>query len=86
MKRVLGVLFALVHRLYTRRAQNYWVLVFYVWATTLSYQVFRGTTFFLLVFFVYRFLPVVIGTKLVATILRRAAEQEWLQFGAARAR
>ena len=57
------------------------MLVFYVWATTLSYQAFRGTTFILLVLFVFRFLPVVIGVKLLAAALRRAAlrTRQWLK-------
>ena len=71
----LGFCFAKIHRLYTRHADNYWVFVFNVWATTLCYQSFRGTTFLLLVYFVYRFLPVMIGVNLLAATLARAARR-----------
>ena len=47
------------------------VAVIYLWATTLSYQAFRGTTFVLLVLFMFRFLPVMVGVKLLATGLNR---------------
>ena len=60
-----------IHRFYVRRSDSYWALVFYLWATTLSYQAFRGTTFVLLVLFMFRFLPVMVGVKLLATGLNR---------------
>jgi len=69
----LGLCFAGVHRFYTAHSDRFWVLVFYVWATTLSYQAFRGTTFLLLVLFVYRFLPTVIGVNLISGLIERAA-------------
>jgi hypothetical protein len=49
------------------------VLVFYVWATTLSYQSLRATTLALLVLFVYRFVPAVAGVTIVAAALERSA-------------
>lgn len=69
----LGACFASIQRLWARRGDNYWVLVFYVWATTLCYQSVRGSTFYLLVLFAFRFLPVVIGVKALALLLERAA-------------
>lgn len=69
----LGFCFAKVHRLWVRKSHNYWMLVFYVWATTLAYQSFRNTTFALVVLFVFRFLPVFIAVRLLASALRRAA-------------
>ena len=83
----LGFCFAKIHRFYVHHADRYWVFVFYVWATTLSYQCFRASTFFLLVLFVYRFLPAMIGVKILATVLTRAAKQtKWgMQFHAAAA-
>jgi hypothetical protein len=69
----LGVCFAEVHRFYMRHSSRYWVLAFYVWLATLSYQSFRNRTFVLLLLFVYRFLPVVITVKVLVTVLNRAA-------------
>jgi hypothetical protein len=71
----LGFCFAEVHRFYMRRSSHYWVLAFYVWLATLSYQSFRNRTFVLLLLFVYRFLPVMIAVKVLVTVLNRAARQ-----------
>jgi hypothetical protein len=72
----LGFCFAKIHRLYERRPGNFWVFVFYVWVTTLSYQSFRATTFLLLVYFAFRFVPVMIGVKLISSLLQRASRPE----------
>jgi hypothetical protein len=69
----LGFCFAKIHRFYVSQASNYWVLAAYVWLTSLSYQAFRNRTFVLLLLFVYRFLPAMIGVKVLVTILNRAA-------------
>jgi hypothetical protein len=71
----LGFCFAEIHRFYVRHSGNYWVLAFYVWLATLSYQSFRNRTFVLLLLFVYRFLPVMITVKVLVTVLNRAARQ-----------
>ena len=71
----LGYCFAHVHRFYVRHASSYWVLALYVWTATLCYQSFRNRTFFLLLLFVYRFLPALIGVKVLAAALSRAARQ-----------
>jgi oligosaccharide repeat unit polymerase len=70
---LLGIIFAFVHRLYMRHGDKLAVLVFYVWATTLSYQSLRATTLALLVLFVYRFVPAVAGVTIVAAALERSA-------------
>ena len=70
---VLGLLFAAVHRLYMRRGDRFWVFVFYVWLTTLSYQAFRASTLYLLVPFVYRFLLVMAAVKVTAAMLDLAS-------------
>jgi oligosaccharide repeat unit polymerase len=75
---LLGLCFAAVHRLYMRRP-SYWVLVFYVWVTTLSYQSFRATTFYLLTLFAFRFLPVMFGVRIAAAALNRAAHRTKFQ-------
>jgi oligosaccharide repeat unit polymerase len=82
---VLGLCFAGVHRLFIRRSNSYWAVVFYVWMTTLSYQSFRATTFYFLVLFVFRFLPVVLAVKIAAAALNRAARRTmWLNLRLAR--
>lgn len=68
----LGFLLAALHRFYTRHAHRFWVFVFYVWVTTLSYQVFRNSTFALLVLIVYRFVPALLLVNIVASGIRRA--------------
>ena len=69
----LGFCFAEIHRFYVRHASSYWVLAAYVWITSVSYQSFRNRTFVLLLLFVYRFLPAMIGVKVLVTVLNRAA-------------
>jgi oligosaccharide repeat unit polymerase len=71
----LGFCFAKIHRFYVRHANNYWALAAYVWLAALSYQAFRNRTFVLLLLFVYRFLPAMVGVKVLATILNRAARR-----------
>jgi hypothetical protein len=81
----LGWCFAKVYRFYVHHAGSYWALLFYVWVTTLCYQSFRGTTFVLLVLFVYRFVPVLVGVKLISTAVYRAAHHtRWQNLQAAR--
>jgi oligosaccharide repeat unit polymerase len=70
---ILGVLLASIHRFYARHSSHFWVFVFYVWVTTLSYQLFRNGTFALLVMLVYRFLPAVLIVSLLAAAIRRTA-------------
>ena len=69
----LGLLFAAIHRVYVRHAARFWVFVFYVWLTTLSYQSFRATSLFLVPVFVYQFMVVMIAVKITASLLDRAA-------------
>jgi hypothetical protein len=66
----LGFCFAKLHRLFVRCSGSFWVLVLYVWVTTLSYQNFRNSTFSLLVLFAYRFVPAVLFVNLLAAGLR----------------
>jgi oligosaccharide repeat unit polymerase len=73
----LGFAFAKVHRFYARHADHFWVFVFYVWITTLSYQAFRNSTFAHIVLIVYRFIPAVVIVSVLAMLIRR--------FGRARA-
>lgn len=69
----LGFCFAKLHRLYVRRADRFWVFVFYIWAATLAYQSFRNSTFYLLVLIAFRFLPALVAVNLLAALLKRGA-------------
>lgn len=66
----LGLLLAQVHRHRARSKATFWGFIFYTWATVSVYQSFRGTTFVLVGYAVYRFLPVMIGVKVLASVLR----------------
>jgi hypothetical protein len=70
---LLGLIFAFIHRLYMRDGHKLPVLVFYVWATTLSFQSVRATTLALVVLFAYRFVPAVAGISVIAAALERSA-------------
>jgi oligosaccharide repeat unit polymerase len=67
----LGFTFAQVHRIYARHSDRFWVFVFYVWITTLSYLSFRSSTFALLVLLVYQFVPAVILVNFLAKGLKQ---------------
>ena len=67
---VLGLLLAQVHRFCARSGAKFWSFIFYVWATVSVYQSFRATTFVLVGYVVYRFLPVAIGVATLASVLR----------------
>jgi hypothetical protein len=64
----LGIILALIHRRCILHRPSFWLFVFYVWLSTQMYQSFRNTTFFPLYLFVYRFLWVVLGIKILSTI------------------
>jgi oligosaccharide repeat unit polymerase len=68
----LGFCFARIHRFHIRHRGNFWIFVFYVWVTTLSYQSFRNSTFSLLVLFFYRFIFAVLFVNVLAAVLRPA--------------
>jgi oligosaccharide repeat unit polymerase len=69
----LGVLLALMHRFYARHTDRFWVFVFYVYVTTMSYQLFRNGTLSLLVLLLYRFLPAMLLVSILAAAIRRTA-------------
>ena len=66
----LGFILAQVHRYYATHHTTLWRFIFYVWVTVLSYQLFRGTTFYLLGLSFYRFLPILVGVKLLSALLK----------------
>lgn len=54
---VLGLVFAGVHRWYVRRSASLWATTFYVFLCVWSYFTVRSTTFHILLYVVYGFLP-----------------------------
>jgi hypothetical protein len=52
---ILGICFALFHRLYVRRSHSFWLTALYVCVCAWSYYSFRATSFYLLYFVVYYF-------------------------------
>jgi hypothetical protein len=69
---VLGLLFALIHRWYARRQDGYWPTVFYLCLCIWCYYTFRGSTFYFAYYVLYRFLPLVIGVRIMQLVVRRA--------------
>jgi hypothetical protein len=65
---VLGLAFAGVHRWYARRSASLWATTFYVFLCLWSYFTVRSTTFHILLYVVYGFLP-----ALVLLVAARAA-------------
>ena len=66
----LGLILAGLQRYMATHRPTFWSFVFQVWVTVLVYQSFRNTTFSLLVLFFYRFLPVVVGARLLSAFLK----------------
>jgi hypothetical protein len=68
---LLGLLAALFHRWYVRRARRFWPTLLYLFVGIWSYYTFRATSFYLLHFVVYQFVPVMAITTLLTVALRR---------------
>jgi hypothetical protein len=66
---VLGSLFGVFHRWYTREASRFWIALLYVCVTVWSYYTFRATTFWIVHFVVYQFVPVFLICKLIQAML-----------------
>jgi hypothetical protein len=67
---VLGVVLGLFHRWASRRKEGFWSVVIYVWMTLTVYQCFRNTTFYPVVLFVYRVLPVILAVEVLESMFR----------------
>jgi oligosaccharide repeat unit polymerase len=78
---VLGFILAQIHRVFVFRQPSFWFFVLDVWLTVQVYQLFRNTTFSLLVLFFYRFLTVIVGVKILSAILRGGAQTHLSKFG-----
>ena len=67
---ILGVLLALLHRWYVRHQEGYWATVFYLCMCLWCYYTFRGSTFVVVYFILYRFIPLLIGVRILQSVLR----------------
>jgi len=66
---ILGSLLAVFHRWYTREASRFWVTLLYMCVTVWSYYTFRATTFWMVHFVVYQFIPVFVTCRLIQAML-----------------
>jgi hypothetical protein len=66
-----GLLLGCVHRHYVKGRVGVFYLAFYVWMTVMAYQTCRNTTLSLVSQTLYRFVPAVLATLLLAAVLRR---------------
>jgi len=60
----LGVVFAWLHRMVSRRCNSFWSTAFYLWLCVQSYSCYRNTQFVLLPNFVYHFAPLFLMLQL----------------------
>ena len=68
---VLGLATALLHRWYVRRARRFWPTLLYLFVGIWIYYTARATTFYLLHFVVYQFVPVMAVASALTIALRR---------------
>jgi hypothetical protein len=66
----LGLLLAQAHRYNARNGATFWSFIFYVWATVSAYHSLRAATFGPVGYLFYRFLPVAITVKVLASVPR----------------
>jgi len=69
-----GLLLGSVHRYFVHGRVGVFYLAFYVWMTVMAYQTCRNTTLSLVSQTLYRFVPAVLATLLLAAVLRRGRE------------
>ena len=68
---LLGLVLALFHRWYVRRARRFWPTLLYLFVVIWSYYTMRATTFYLVHYVLYQFVPVMALTMLVSLAWRR---------------
>ena len=68
----LAVCLALLHRWYVRRTASLWSTVLYLFVSVMTYYTFRATTFWIVYFILYRFVPVLVAAKAIELLLSRA--------------
>ena len=68
---LIGWIFAWIFRFLLRGPTSFWKYCFYLWATSLCYQVFRGGTFLLVPRFVYQFLFLVLIFNIIRSVTNK---------------
>jgi hypothetical protein len=66
---LIGVLAALVHNWWSKRAASFWANVFYVWLAVMAYYTIRNTSLYVLTLILLRFVPVVALVTLLSQVL-----------------
>lgn len=69
---LLGGIAASIHRWYARRASEFWITLLYLFLCVWAYYTFRASSFYIVYFVVYQFLPVVLLVCLTGTLLNAA--------------
>ena len=69
---VLGAIFAGVHRWYVRNHQTFWVTALYLALCIWSYYTYRASTFYIVYFVLYSFVPAMLLVRFSAAIMRGA--------------
>jgi hypothetical protein len=76
----LGIVFALLHRWYVRRADRFWPNILNVFVAVWSYYCIRQSSFAFVYFFVFRFVPVFIGVEVIRYLIsvpQRRVMEAW---------
>lgn len=79
---ILGLLLAGFHRWYVRYCRSFWVTLFYLFIAIWIYYTFRATSFWLIHFIVYQFIPVVLSARIIEYSLSRWPKRIALEAGA----
>lgn len=66
----LGLIFALIHRIYAGRSSSFWWTFFYLFLCIWAYYTFRASTFEIVYVVVYRFVPILVLTEIGALLIR----------------
>lgn len=69
---LLGLFLGFLHRWYVKHAASFWLTLLYLFISIWTYYTFRATSFWLLYYVVYEFLPVVAFVKLMEFLLLKA--------------
>src|SRR5262249_7449970 len=66
---LLGAIFGVLHRWYVNHQSGYWATLFYLCLCLWSYYTFRASWFYFVYSIAYRFVPMLIGVRLVQIVL-----------------
>jgi hypothetical protein len=72
----LGTVLGLIHRMFVRRSESFWITVFYIWLCTVIYYAFRASTFYWVAFLVFQFLPLLLFSRFVSAAWKIAFDSD----------